>query len=910
MRCPRPLVTVALTLLLSVSPASGRAELGEWTSLGPEGGNVEALAIDPVTSTTVYAGTGGGVLKTTDGGATWAPASEGLTTFDVRDLAIDPLVPTTVYVATTSGGVFKSVDAGATWTPKNSGASSFISWLAIDPVTPSTVYARGTNGVVKTTNAGVNWLPSNTGIPFAPNGRGIVIDPVTPSTVYSAGVGIGVYKTVNGAASWSASNTGLTDLEVFAIAVDPLASNTLFVGTCGGTPSRGIFKSVDGGATWSSSNAGLDPSPCVEVIRCDPMVPGVVYAATIDGGGFKSVDGGVTWTLAQTGAAGRRLQELAIDPTNSATIYAGSLGGGVFKSTDSAATWTQKNTGVHAYPITAITFDPTAPSTLYLGTYSDETTETVFRSIDGGATWTPRGPVPENEFLVEFGVYSIAVDASDPLTIYAGSDSGIFKTTDGGLNWTGPPAYRWITALIIDPNDSSTIYSAANFGDGIQKSTDAGATWVDATTGLTDLSVSALVMSPQNHKVLYAATDDGVFRTSNGGAGWSPRTNGMGAVAVRALAIDPTDGDVLYAGSSSSPTRLFTSTDGGDQWSDHGSFPVLTGIAIDPDRPEIVYAATVFGVQKSVDHGTMWSALNTGLSDRRMQAIVMDPADSARVFAGTLGGGVYVIQSVCAADGDCDDDDLCTIDTCVPDDVAADGDGCVYAQVQCDAQCHEQSGFCDAGTGLCEWFSATLPDGTPCDDDDACTFDRCLDGVCTGNPTPRGGCFQALSSKILIKNSSAAGKDLIKWRWSKGASTTIADYADPRTSAQYTLCVYDRSGPGGDPALVIRARPRPTGPCAGEPCWSAVSSGYKYRDREALPNGLTSIRLKAGATGAAKIILKGKGLNLSLPPLPLDATVTAQLVKSHGLTADACWDAHYSGIILRNDTEQFKANGD
>src|SRR6185503_7157841 len=106
----------------------------------------------------------------------------------------------------------------------------------------------------------------------------------------------------------------------------------------------------------------------------------------------------------------------------------------------------------------------------------------------------------------------------------------------------------------------------------------------------------------------------------------------------------------------------------------------------------------------------------------------------------------------------------------------------------------------------------------------------------------------------------------------KGASTTISDYADPRFGTQYTLCVYDRSGLGGDPALVLRAQARPSGICAGDLCWSVVNSGYKYRDREALPHGLTSIRLKAGGTGASKVILKGKGLNLLTPSLPLDPT--------------------------------------
>ena len=77
-----------------------------WTSHGPEGGPVNALALDPVTPTTLYAGTGGGVFKSTDGGANWSAVNSGLTSTCVFALAIDPATPTTLYAGTGGGGVF------------------------------------------------------------------------------------------------------------------------------------------------------------------------------------------------------------------------------------------------------------------------------------------------------------------------------------------------------------------------------------------------------------------------------------------------------------------------------------------------------------------------------------------------------------------------------------------------------------------------------------------------------------------------------------------------------------------------------------------------------------------------------------------------------------------------------------
>ncbi|HEX7605635.1 MAG TPA: hypothetical protein VF348_02920, partial [Usitatibacter sp.] len=88
------------------------AGAGVWTSGGPDGGNIFALAINPSTPSTLYAGTdGGGVFKSTDSGGTWAAANTGLTNLTVQALAIDPSTSSTLYAGTDGGGVFKSTDS-------------------------------------------------------------------------------------------------------------------------------------------------------------------------------------------------------------------------------------------------------------------------------------------------------------------------------------------------------------------------------------------------------------------------------------------------------------------------------------------------------------------------------------------------------------------------------------------------------------------------------------------------------------------------------------------------------------------------------------------------------------------------------------------------------------------------------
>jgi len=131
----------------TLTPQAGIVSAGTnvWTSNGLKGESINALAIDPATPTTLYAGTDGGVFKSTNGGGHWSAVNAGLTNTNVRALAIDPVTPTTLY-AGTGRGVFKSTNGGGHWSAVNTGLTNTdVRALAIDPATPTTIYA-GTNG--------------------------------------------------------------------------------------------------------------------------------------------------------------------------------------------------------------------------------------------------------------------------------------------------------------------------------------------------------------------------------------------------------------------------------------------------------------------------------------------------------------------------------------------------------------------------------------------------------------------------------------------------------------------------------------------------------------------------------------------------------------------------------------------
>jgi hypothetical protein len=141
-------------------------------------------------------------------------------------------------------------------------------------------------------------------------------------------------------------------------------------------------------------------------------------------------------------------------------------------------------------------------------------------------------------------------------------------------------------------------------------------------------------------------------------------------------------------------------------------------------------------------------------------------------------------------------------------------------------------------------------------------------------------------------------RDALAWKWLKGTATTIADFGNPTTATDYELCVFDESG--DSPSLALHAD-IPAGPG-----WSVTSRGFKYKDPDAVHDGVSGLVLKDGTDGSASITFKGKGVGLSMSTLPLhqDSTVIVQL-----LNANTCWEADYSTSTL-NEFNQFKAKSD
>lgn len=218
----------ALVLVRRASCGAPTADTWRTVNSGLANLDVNALAINPTTPSTLYAGTYGGAFRSTDGGDSWIAVNNGLTNPYVFALAVNPITPSTLYAGTSEGGIFRSTDGGERWTAVL--PNSEIDAFAIDPNTPSTIYAAN-GGLLVSTDSGSTWTAIDTA-ELAPSAVvAVAVSPTTPRTLYAGTYGGGIFRSTDGGNSWTTVDAGLSDLFVVVLASDPATPSTLYAGT-------------------------------------------------------------------------------------------------------------------------------------------------------------------------------------------------------------------------------------------------------------------------------------------------------------------------------------------------------------------------------------------------------------------------------------------------------------------------------------------------------------------------------------------------------------------------------------------------------------------------------------------------------------------------------------------------------
>jgi photosystem II stability/assembly factor-like uncharacterized protein len=336
-------------------------------------------------------------------------------------------------------------------------SASYITAIKVDPMRPNVVYASALGGsrgaVIKSTDGGRTWSAADAGLTVPPGYDtphqlrvdALAIDPRSPNVLY-AGTALGVFKSSDGAETWKRASNGIKPIGdplehrlaegfVYAIAIDPLRTSTVYAAGGSRSPTGGMWKSTNRGANWKRvlGDWAVD-------VGIDPRRPETVYAGVmgppmpIRGAILKTVDGGGSWRA--TGPPGLRDSyfghPIVVDRRAPGTIYAGGSRG-LFASANDGRTWSRVLPLRRAFSgVNAIALDPTRARVLYAGTV-----RAIVKSEDGGQTWSaPR--------LAGRYVSAIAIARTRPQTIYAGaqwktapdkSTAGVFASTDGGSTW-------------------------------------------------------------------------------------------------------------------------------------------------------------------------------------------------------------------------------------------------------------------------------------------------------------------------------------------------------------------------------------------------------------------------------------------------------------------------------------------
>ena len=669
----------------------------QWNSAEDEAPDVIQILIDPSNPSIVYAGTNQGVYRSTDGGETWEPRNGGLGGYG--DLVISGLVrhptdPQTLIIGTWGYGLFRSTDSGANWTrltdplqptaqlsavgepeppPVRAGGYSYsygmvetpktlkhplpaglllavhqqereepqdlprsLSWtpvrrVAINPGNANEILAciDADQGLYRTTNGGASWTKVDLGTGSA---RTYTFAPSNSQIRYASfgswGTSGGFYRTTNGGGSWEAVGAGTINGTVIAVAIHPTNPNIVLVGTSG----DGAYRSTDGGNSWTKVSSGLTDSTYFSVAFA-PSNPSVAYM-----GGYewiyRSTDGGATWANADSSFPTYYVEGLAIHPTQPETVLVGANffpWGGLYKRTSSDASFALKSTGMRNTFVLSIEQDPTNSNTLYAATWGAG----VFRSDDGGESWSARYSVP----------YVYALEATQGPTgtiLYAGtfySNYGVLKSYDQGDTWI---EVSWgydsdisfdLESIYDDPN-----WLVAATYDGIQYSTDGGQSWYDAS-GLDTGVVLRLSEFPGTGRLLATTYGGGLFY-SWGGYSWYEANTGVANQYTYDVACSPNTAGLAYAGG----LGVYRTTDYGEHWQlVNAGLPndYIRAIDIVPGTGDVFAGSHQNGVYLAPQGSPVWFAINSSLTEKRIRTMKVVSSSPVRAFAGTNGEGTW-----------------------------------------------------------------------------------------------------------------------------------------------------------------------------------------------------------------------------------------------------------------------------
>ncbi|MBS1792250.1 MAG: hypothetical protein JSS81_00265 [Acidobacteria bacterium] len=665
-----------------ITPPNEPVKIEDWEVIGPAGGDVRVVTIDPRDKDHLYASTlDGQIYTSTDAGVTWSMVVNLNRPQLVLDqLMVDSRDSRVLYASghrhKEPGGFFMSKDGGANWKEAKELRKTSIHSMRQSSKNPNLILVGTTDGMWKSENSGDDWKKIESATMPDTTIDSIAIDPRDDNVIY-AGTWWRAYKTTDGGKNWRLIKNGMIDdSDVFAITIDPRNADHIIASAC-----SGIYESYNTGELWKKMQGIPSQSRRTRDILQHPTLAGTVYAATTEGF-WMTANGGKSWAI--TTQKDLEINSIAVHPDAPNRVFIGTNNYGVLVSNDGGRNFAPSSdsfTSRFAYTITA---DIDQPNRLYATTHNTATGGGfLFISNDGGTTWQR----PKNLDVVRVSPFALVQDRVNRNIFYMATNVGMYKSVDRGNSWTQmiapkpkapvkKPAPKKTAAKTVKPTvappagpvvvpaltDRVRVLASTEDGKngflagtdkGLFRTYDPAKGWEKLPFGGTfNESVFALYSAPQNPDTIWVGTEkSGVLVSRDAGKTWQVANGIPQDVPVSSIASDPKRPDYIYVGTSQT---FYLSRDNGATWTRRGgNLPLgnYTSILINPNNTDEIFIGSALesdgGIYYSKDAGQNWKRVDSKemrLPSRRIWSMIFDPNNPSRIFAATHSSGIYRID--------------------------------------------------------------------------------------------------------------------------------------------------------------------------------------------------------------------------------------------------------------------------